>query len=422
MPVATENYEADINLEYEGGLWDDGDAIMQSIAEHHPESITPGGVAVYQASNALVQSSDGNEMSAEFVILTRQSRPNRHGNNHHILPNKFGQGLMAEEFAKNPVVLFEHGFQVPLPIGSSANPSGELQLSLQKTKATSTVYFSQSNGFARDVFGLVDEGIMRSASIGFIPRKAMQIRHKPETLAEGVMDLSEQSIRGLDFTETELFEWSVVSHGADRGALRQCLDRGTIGGEKFSRWMKPVLQSLAEPKKAWSPGMDFRGVQQQSGKPTEAPYRYSRTVGDVREDFTFQSLGEMNAFIESAGPAGSTEPAGPTEPTTTEKKPASTTEAVDKEQSQGTTTQATERQNDRQSAPQQQQQSQQFAEPNEPNLATLYLQRQSVSINSSVVREITQGLGDRIDAAFAPLQQNVERTRSELRRLTGTVD
>lgn len=58
--------------------------------------------------------------------------------------------------------------------------------------------------------------------------------------ADGIQDLT---WLGMDFTQWELLEWSIVPIGADRGALRQCLDRGKIHDVKLPRFLR---QSFAQ--------------------------------------------------------------------------------------------------------------------------------------------------------------------------------
>lgn len=203
------------------------------------------------------QAVNASAMSADFVILT--IKVNHHGNAHQIGESNLGKGMLTERHQANPVVLLEHGFgglQFPV-IGLSQDEKRQYTVTKLQSKAKATVFFSQANPDAATVFAMVDEGTFHMASIGFDARKGVPMKQqKPPKLEEGVLDLS-WTPRGLLFTETELVEWSIVSQGADPGAVRQYLDRGHVAGEKLTDPMKFYLQSLAAPNRAWAPGIDL---------------------------------------------------------------------------------------------------------------------------------------------------------------------
>lgn len=203
------------------------------------------------------QAVDVNSMSADFVIVTNQD--NLHGNRHRLTETKLGKGLMTDRHKQNPVVLLEHGFSgIPFPaIGLSKDKQGKYTVKKSAKQATATVFFSQSNPDAATVFAMVDEGTLHMASIGFDATKGMLLEQRSqEELPDGVMDLQFGG-RGVLFTETQLIEWSIVSQGADPGAMRQYLDRGGVNGEKLTDRMRAYLQAVAEPKRAWAPGIDL---------------------------------------------------------------------------------------------------------------------------------------------------------------------
>lgn len=219
-------------------------------------------------AGAVRQAVDANSMSADFIILT--TKPNYHGNAHQIMESKLGKGMQTARHEQNPVVLLEHGFggvQFPA-IGLSKDKQGKYTVKKKKNQATATVFFSQSNPDAATVFAMVDEGVLHMASIGFDALKGMPMKQeRPKELPEGVADLTWQC-RGILFTETELVEWSIVSQGADPGAVKQYLDRGKVGTEKLTDRMTAYLQALA-PKAAWSPG--FREVEPITQSETKPP-------------------------------------------------------------------------------------------------------------------------------------------------------
>lgn len=247
----------DDELDQDAEFVSDLDSIQSDMMSHAPELVTPSGHFCQRDEAAIFQAADAGEMSAKFVIVTRQKEANRHGNNLMILPSKYGQGIMTQNYEANPVVLYDHGLSgETLPIGSSRTPDGQLALKLQKTKAVATVYFSKLP-HAEPYFAAVNEGILRMASIGFNVRKAMLNKEqKKEALAEGVEHWG--GWRGFDFVETEMLEWSITPIGADRGSLKQALERGKIHDVRMPAHMiQSFKQAVGDDKKVWSPGMDF---------------------------------------------------------------------------------------------------------------------------------------------------------------------
>lgn len=209
--------------------------------------------------DAVVDKSSANDMSATFTVVTRRKEPNRNGHTVQIVGDKHGQGIRLDNFAKNPVVLFDHGMSgLALPIGIAESPDGKLSFTKQKTKATSTVWFSQRLPEAAQIFALVDEGILRTSSISFLPLKGLLNEYdtpKQKKTDDGreVYDMS-TPYYSFDFIEADLLEWSVVGIPADADAVRKHLDRGNICGEKITQSLRPVLQGMAGDPKVWSPG------------------------------------------------------------------------------------------------------------------------------------------------------------------------
>ena len=167
-------------------------------------------------------------MSASFVILT--TAVNSHGNAHRITSSDQGGGLLTDFHQAAPIVLFEHGFgnlQFPV-LGLSRDKAGAYTVQKSPEKATATVYFDQHNPDAAAVFGMVESGTLGMASIGFNAVLVME-REQPaqRPLTAGVHQVG-GDYRGVLFTETRLQEWSIVAQGADPGAVRQHLDKGSV--------------------------------------------------------------------------------------------------------------------------------------------------------------------------------------------------
>ena len=213
----------------------------------------PTGYLQHWSDETVVQSTQPTKMSADFIVLTRQREPNRHGNVVQITQGDNGRGLMLDHYRTNPVVLFDHGLNMTLPIGTSEGPDGKLSVRLTKNRAVARAYFSQSLPEAATIYALIDEGILRTASVQFLPKRARKLSIKQR------QDLGDDEVSlvdgiGLDYTESDLLEWSVVSIPADPGAVRRCLDRGHVNGEAITMSLQGVMKRMGGPSPVWSPG------------------------------------------------------------------------------------------------------------------------------------------------------------------------
>lgn len=298
----------------------DPELIYSELEAHCPDVLTQSGLVMNLGQTCVLQGASESDMSANFIIVTRSKDINRNGNQVQITPGKNGQGLDLTYYQQNPLVLWDHGLGFNLPIAKSEDPSGKFSVKTQASKVTATAYFSQSLAFASEVFGLISEQILRAASIGFRPQKAMKLNYQPKDKPQdNVLDLQSFNI-GYDFTQSELQEWSVVPIGADRGSLRQCLDRGKIGqAGKLSYPMRYWLSQHAEAKPAIGIGFVPPAVQQAAGAIAEvvAPVVPAATVmGQAVEEVVVQNPAEV--VVAQA----------PTEPVSQPSPPMSTTGVV----------------------------------------------------------------------------------------------
>lgn len=240
----------------EDGVLSGEEAILDLVRNTQPEIITPGDYLRDDSTQAILQKSNPGKMSADFTIVTRQQRANLHNNKVLIAPTEKFQGLKTDFHKRAPVVLFGHG-ALPFPIGLSEE-DGQYTVKLSEKEGTARVVFAQSNPQAAVIFGMVDEGILRMSSIGFMPEKVRKLSSEEQRVQQSrdgdgeVMTVPQGG--GLDILESLLLEWSVVESGADQGAIKQMLDRGHICGQKITPCLKPLFQKMAGPKTAWSPG------------------------------------------------------------------------------------------------------------------------------------------------------------------------
>lgn len=241
----------------------DRSSIIEQVTRSNPGLIMADGESIWQAGGDR-QKTDQSEASATFVIVTRAAAPNRHGNKVLIKPDRRGQGMLTENFDRNPIVLFEHGqnIQFPFPIGQARkDKESPAEYRLSKTKALAKVYFDQSSGPAMDIFRMVDSGLLNMASIGYRPLKAQVIQRKDQKLSDGVEDMTKWQ-GGLDFVEIDWWEFSITPLGADVGSLRQAYGRQSVGGESLTSPSLVWLRSIgANERSKFTQGADFDAPQ-----------------------------------------------------------------------------------------------------------------------------------------------------------------
>lgn len=222
-----------------------GDDLLDKI----PDSMRLRSGYPYLNQGVVEQGIDSGKMTVPFTIVTRQKDVNRNGSKVQITGGPNGDGIKLENYAKNPVIMLDHGYSFPLPIGVSEDTRGNLSVKLYKSKATAVASFSQVLPEAVQTFALIEEGILRTASISFRPLKGILINTdnsdeymRPD--ANGVLEF--KPWMSWDFTESEMLEWSIVGIPADPDAVRKHLDRGQINGEKITQAMRPVMQGMCE--------------------------------------------------------------------------------------------------------------------------------------------------------------------------------
>ena len=163
---------------------------------------------------------DPANMIVRAVIST--ATPDRAGDM--ILP----AGLRnADEFLRNPVVLWAHQRTLP-PIGTCE------RLTIGVDRIVAETKFSATSPFARDVFNLYAEGVLRGWSIGFVPAR---VQPMPPT--------RERPQGGTCFPEWDLLEYSAVPIPENPQALTLAIRKGMIHDSDLRRWLvRDVLAAL----------------------------------------------------------------------------------------------------------------------------------------------------------------------------------
>ncbi len=75
------------------------------------------------------------------------------------------------------VWIFDHGEFVSLPIGSSINPdTGELAFWQADGKTYATIFHDVDRPWGAEVYSYVKDGLLKTASIGFLPKDKVSLR------------------------------------------------------------------------------------------------------------------------------------------------------------------------------------------------------------------------------------------------------
>jgi Escherichia/Staphylococcus phage prohead protease len=171
------------------------------------------------ASPGLTLKVDPAQMIVRAVIST--STPDRAGDI--VVPT----GLRnADEYLRNPVVLWAHQRSLP-PIGTCE------RLTIQPDRIIAETKFTASSPFARDVFTLYAEGVLRGWSVGFIPVQANPIASRRSRPG------------GTCYPEWDLLEYSAVPVPENPQALTLAINKGFVKDADLRRWLvRDVLAAL----------------------------------------------------------------------------------------------------------------------------------------------------------------------------------
>lgn len=258
-------------------LIDDGLADLASMTADFP----------FVDDHCQTVSIDASAMSARFVIATNKG-PNRKNARLQLTKSKHGQGVMTENYDKNPVCCFDHGMNpfVSVPIGTSRNPdTGEVDLKITKSKAIGTVHFSQSLPQAEQIFRLIDEGIIRASSVMIRPMRADLTEFSNDDEEDGFV---------LDIFESDLMEFGPVGIGADPDAIRSSIDSGRYNHVK--NWL--MLYAAAKPVQGI--GMDTENFGNEEPKEEEDSVKIDERLDRIEQALTDLAAKQSARFGEEA--------------------------------------------------------------------------------------------------------------------------
>jgi len=153
-------------------------------------------------------------------------------------------GIDLTNHERNPVVLLEHEY----PIGVARSPDGLYTVEKHHGFATATTYFDQGNPLAVEAFRMIDDGILKGASIGFVVKRASVILAEPGTVQINIDHEGDRVTKekfGIRYDEVELVEYTHTILPDNPDALTVAVQKGRMSAV-MKRLLSPhVLETPA---------------------------------------------------------------------------------------------------------------------------------------------------------------------------------
>lgn len=137
-------------------------------------------------------------------------------------------GCKLDNYAKNAVVLWNHGFEGGLPVGTSQDKTKVLCVRILDTHVEADCFFDQQFEMSDLVFKMIKAGFIRATSVRETPIRSSFKRD------DALGDI-------LIVDEWELEEWSWVPVGCNPDALAKAVELKKLDG---TRIRGPILKSL----------------------------------------------------------------------------------------------------------------------------------------------------------------------------------
>lgn len=146
-----------------------------------------------------------------------------------------------DNYRRNPVVLLEHN--ALWPVGTSVGVNG-WPLIIEENCIRAGLKHHDLTKEARDTFRLVQGGILRGASIAFLPLKAKQLG-----------EVSKGSLRSprFLFSEWDCTHWSPTTQPQNPESIRMHLSRGDIESDYFKKSLETYAEKPLIYSQGWTP-------------------------------------------------------------------------------------------------------------------------------------------------------------------------
>lgn len=153
-------------------------------------------------------------------------------------------------YIENPVVCFDHKRDYKLPIGKSVG-HGALPVDVRENEIVAGCIHDDTTEFSRDVWQLVRKGLLRAASVSFVPLAGERVRQKAHD-EEG-----RSFTPRFKFHQWNLTEWSICTVGINPEAIRIELSSGGLKSPEILKSLASVAQKPSIWANGFNPGDDM---------------------------------------------------------------------------------------------------------------------------------------------------------------------
>lgn len=224
-------------------LHDRQSAFDGQLAQNHALVSKDLSSAFYTDSNAVADCVEPAKMVSWWRIATMSM--DREGD---VLVPSGCLGTI-QTFVENPVVCFDHKRDYKLPIGKSVG-HGALPLDVRENEIVAGCLHDDTTQFSRDVWQLVVKGLLRAASVSFVPLSGERVRQKAQ--AEEGHSFSPR----YKFHQWNLTEWSICTVGINPEAVRIELSSGGLKSPEILKSLSAVAQKPSIWANGFNPEVD----------------------------------------------------------------------------------------------------------------------------------------------------------------------
>jgi phage head maturation protease len=135
------------------------------------------------------------------------------------------------EYLKSPVVLWAHNRLTLPPVGTC------VRLDVRPDRIVVETRFARGVGFAEELFGLYQRGVLRAWSLGFVPRKTSALAGRGGR-------------SGVRVEAWDLVEYSAAPVPEGPGALAAVLRQGDVRDRLLREWLRVAAEEAAARRRA----------------------------------------------------------------------------------------------------------------------------------------------------------------------------